>query len=434
MRYIIIPKGLTLTQVEEEVKRYGGKDIKVANRSLMVFAELDNAGLNRLKGIPGLAVKDIRKTKSNQVTLPPAPVITSEAMYATGLAIEWSKWREFREFFDPPLTGKGLTCAILGSGIRKTHRSLKGKVVLEKNFSSSPTCQDIFDHDTGVAYLVGGGQLTLGAECGLSPQAYLWNIKVLNDEGEATNEELILGMNFVHDMFCEAVYSELPIGDPMYVNAVNMSLGCEDTGDPEDPVRLAVEHLYQASPGKYPIFASVGNNGGYATLPAAAEHCWAVGACRMVPFELCEFSNRGSVMGLIKPEIVHYGENLIVASSHSDNAMVTKSGTSFASPLALGILCLTREAAERLGVLGDLIALTYEELEPTVQAMCTKPEGITLGKTEDGWGYGLPLGNLLAQQFQPAVGMGIETMIGQITPIVALAMVGMLVSGMTKTR
>lgn len=452
MRYCIVATNYNLSQVIEEVGKADGRNIKVAkypsgtsasgdspveNISGMVFAELTAAAVHHLGSIPGLLVKNIQQTKSPgllQVAPPAPPVIASKACYDANAAIIYSRWAEFRNLFSPPLTGQGLTCAIFGSGIHKSHRTLKGKVVYERNFSGSPTLDDVFDHDTGTAYLIAGGELSEAEQSGLSPGAKLWNIKVLNDEGEATTEELILAMAHVQELYEAAMMGgELPIGDPMYVNAVNLSLGTEDDGDPDNPVRIAIEKLYHSSPGRFPIFASAGNSGKEVSLPAAHEHVWAVGSCRLVPFELCEFSSRGSKTGLIKPEVVMFGENLMVASSKSNDAFTIKTGTSFSSPLCLGVLTLIREAADRLGVLEDILYIPYEELEPYVAMMCTKPEGVSLGKTEEGWGYGLPLGNLFAQQFQaPAPAMDMSAMVSQITPIITLSMLSTMLIPMMK--
>lgn len=71
MRYAIIPKGLNLNQIEDLCKRYGGRNIRPAPRSNMVFVELDNAGFQRLRVVSGLAVKDISRKISAQQIKPP---------------------------------------------------------------------------------------------------------------------------------------------------------------------------------------------------------------------------------------------------------------------------------------------------------------------------------------------------------------------------
>lgn len=439
MRYAIIPKGLTLNQVESECRQYGGKNIRVAKWSEVVFVELDKEGLAKLQTIPGLKVKPVEKT-TGHVMPPPIPVAEAEAMvYGSFQANYASLFYEFRESFTPPLTGRNLVVAVIDSGIHKDHIALKDKVVYEKNFSDSPTLDDVYDHGTGVAYLIAGGSHAAGVESGLAPGAKVMNIKVLNDDGTGTTEALIMGMNEVHDLFATAAYNELPYGHPMYPNAVNISLGTEDDGDPDNPLRQAVEKLYQASPGKFPIFCSAGNfgpNAGTIMLPAAAKHAWAIGAVTFSPFDVWEYSSRGPVIlttgeELVKPEMVFYGVNILVASSKSNDAYVRKAGTSFAAPMAAGQLCLMREAAQAYGVFERLLVMEYEELEYLVNAMSWKPRQPVMTKEND-WGYGMPLGRLMQRQFQPAAGVNIQTMVNSVTPILGLGMLGMMIAPIAK--
>ncbi len=455
-RYCIVATNFNLQQVIEEVKAVDGHNIKVAkypdstsasgdspveNVAGMVFADLSDIAVNALKAKPGLMIRDVTKTKSDKlrssalcglVTPPAPPTISSLASHDSNTAILLSKWSEFRNSFNPPLTGSGLTCAVIGSGIRKTHRTLRDKVVYEANFSSSPTLDDVFGHDTSVAYLIAGGGTSQVEESGMAPGAHLWNIKCLDDSGEGTSEDLILAMAHVQELYEKALYAEVPVGDSMYLNAVNISLGAEDDGDLNNPIRIAAEKLYHSSPGRFPLFASAGNQPTFCALPAAHEHVWAVGCCKMAPFELSEFSARGCKTGIVKPEMVMYGENLLMASSTSDDAFVVKSGTSFSSPLCLGILCLIREAASRLGQLENVLYVPFEDLEPYVSKMCVKPNGNPQVK-EDGWGYGLPMGDLFVKEFQGG-GVNVNQLLESLVPMMmAIPMMG-LMAKMTKQK
>lgn len=67
MRYIVIPTGLSLSEVEAECRRLGGKNIKVAYRSEQVFVELEDAAVEKLKEIPGLMVKTISRFQADQL-------------------------------------------------------------------------------------------------------------------------------------------------------------------------------------------------------------------------------------------------------------------------------------------------------------------------------------------------------------------------------
>lgn len=104
MRYCVIPKGLTLTQIEAEVKKCGGTDIKAAPWSEMLFAELDSEALSKLQVIPGLAIKNIGKTKTT-VLPPPTPLRTTTSVYAGNLTTALSRWAAYH-FRNSSLDGK----------------------------------------------------------------------------------------------------------------------------------------------------------------------------------------------------------------------------------------------------------------------------------------------------------------------------------------
>lgn len=399
MRYIVIDKGAGLNVIENEVIRLGGKNIKKAPRAGDLFCDLDPAAAERLKEIPNLTVKPVRET-----TVCQTPVIPEVPVYSALQASLASRFWDFRNMFTPPVLGDGITVAVLDSGVRKTHVGLENKVVYEINFTDSPDCDDHFSHGTGVAYLIAGGAHGLSQECGVAPGAKIMNIKVIGDKGTGTDEWLIEGMDEARRIFDECLEAGLNYFDPMYLNAVNCSVGAPDDGDPENPLREAIERLYGTPPDRLPIYCSAGNSGPEARtmeLPAAARHAWAVGAVTFEPFEIWEKSSRGIVRltdgtELMKPEMVFYGVNILTAGAGSDTEFVVKSGTSFASPLALGHLCLYREVAARYGFLDALLGMSYEDLEVFVQTMSVKPAGTSLGK-DNYYGYGMPFGDLLAR-------------------------------------
>ena len=120
MRYAVIAKGLTLNQLEAEAKKIGATDVRKTSLLSQVFCELDEAQAKKLAQVSGLKIKPLKEYKTDQVMteLPPVETI-SDVFYL------------LRSYFNPPLTGTGLTVAVLDSGIRKSHQSLKNKVVFE---------------------------------------------------------------------------------------------------------------------------------------------------------------------------------------------------------------------------------------------------------------------------------------------------------------
>jgi len=172
MRYSIISKGLSPAQLEVEAKRVGARNIAKTKLLGQLFCELDEQQAKALSTVSGLLIKPIKEFKTDQVETA-LPVETfSDVFYL------------LRSYFMPPLTGTGLTVAVLDSGIRKSHLALKNKIIYEANFTDSPTPGDIFGHGTQVAFLVGGGMHALGERAGVSPGASLMNMKVISDEGK----------------------------------------------------------------------------------------------------------------------------------------------------------------------------------------------------------------------------------------------------------
>lgn len=405
----MVSKGISLSELQSTVQRYGGRNIRVAVQSMQIFCDLDEAGLARLKATPGLVVKDMKGVKAAskfrpQVYTPYAPsqaVKAQQPIYAMSQVQISSMFYQLRELTSPPTTGEGLTIAVLDSGIRKTHRGLVGKVVHEVNFTSSPTLDDIFSHGTGVAFMAAGGQHALGQESGMAPGASLMNIKVLNDDGEGTVEDTILGLEHVYSLRKDAVDRGLPYTDPMYPNIINMSIGTEDDGDPDHPLRVAVRKVTEVdTPYGIGIYAAAGNSGpnpGTVLLPASMPECFAIGVVTFSPFAIWPLSSRGPARdGIVKPDWVFFGVDIVTAESTNDEAFGVKSGTSFSCPAScaggMGLMM----------IFGNIGILTPDQVwahrsptdpyyETLLRLICVKPEGIPLGKDND-YGFGMPYG------------------------------------------
>ena len=387
MRFALISKGLSLKQVEVEALKVGAKGIKTTRLLNQVFCELDTSQAEKLSRISGLKVKPLKEYKTDQVMTEPPPVETlSDVFYL------------MRSYFTPPITGTGLTVAVLDSGIRKTHQSLKNKVIYEANYSDSPTPDDIFGHGTQVAFVVAGGMHGLGEKAGVSPSASIMNIKVISDEGIGSDESIILGIDKVCDLAEEARRNGLWPTDDMYPNVINLSLGGEDDGDEDNPVRVACR---QASIDYgLDIIAAAGNSGPKMTtvmLPACEPEVIAVGAVETTgELVIWDKSSRGpTVQGETKPDFVTWGTNLEMASHKSDDEYITKSGTSFAAPMLSGLTGLLWESGRR--AYGEGWPFRWTQAREYALYFSTKPQDAPL-KKDNAYGYGLPaMGTMLGQ-------------------------------------
>ncbi len=427
MRYAIVSKGLTVSQLQDETQRCGGRNLKVASASKQIFCDLDDVGLAKLKVIPGLAIKEIGKV-SPHIILPPQAGVIGPSIYAASQNAIASLLFQYREILSPPLTGHVWTVAVLDSGIRKTHIGLEDKVIYEENFTTSPDCDDHYDHGTSVAFLIAGGKHAPGEEAGIAPGAPLMSLKVLNDDGMGLEEDVVLAIERVIALRKEAVAKGLSEDDPAHVSAINMSFGSPDDGDPDNPMRVACRAAFEAGIG---LGASAGNDGpnpGTITCPGTEECVYCVGSTTFSPWEIWSHSSRGPTKeGLIKPDLVTFGVDTITASAKSDTAFEMKSGTSFAAPIATGGCCLSQEVAVRMFNMW----ISPKDAWPILPLTCKKPEGAPREKDND-YGFGMPTGDLMKRLISPLGIPGIGEVANLLVPVLGIGMVGMMMSGMVK--
>ncbi|MDP2660387.1 MAG: S8 family serine peptidase [Dehalococcoidia bacterium] len=416
MRYSIASKGLSPAQVEAELKRIGATSIARTKLLGQVFCELTEQQARVLSTVSGLLVKPIREYRTEQMTAePPAVETISDVFYL------------LRSYFSPPLTGTGLTVAVLDTGIRKTHQSLSNKVVYEANFTDSPTPGDVFGHGTQVAFAVAGGMHALGEKAGVSPGASLMNIKVINDEGIGGDEGIVLAIDRVCDLAEQARTRGLWPTDEMYPNVINLSLGGEDDGDPDNPVRVACR---QASL-EYglDVIAAAGNSGPKMTtvmLPACDPQVVAVGAVETSgDLAVWEKSSRGpTVQGETKPDFVIWGTNLEMASHQADDQYLVKSGTSFAAPMLSGLAGLLWESGRR--AYGEGWQFRWTDARQFALYFSSKPQGAPVNK-DNAYGFGLPaMGTMLGQVAE------LQTPSGDMTGAMSALMMATTMLGMMK--
>lgn len=226
-------------------------------------------------------------------------------------------------------TGRGVTVAVLDTGVDATHPDLAGQIVAAKNFTSSPDTVDRFGHGTFVASeIAGSGAAADGKRRGVAFASRLVIGKVLGDDGIGQESWVIAGMQWA----------------AMRVRVISMSLG-GDPSDGTDPLSEAVNQLTAAHHVLFVIAA--GNDGPLdetVTAPGAASDALAVGAVDGQD-RLAAFSSRGPRPGdyAIKPEIVAPGVGIAGAraagttmGSPLDARYTIASGTSMATPEVAG--------------------------------------------------------------------------------------------------
>jgi len=417
MRYAVISKGLSVEEIRAEAMKAGATAITEAKLLSQVFCEMSENQASILDQVRGLSVKPIKSIKPEAIMVPERGIAGPQQELSDDIQNVFSN---IRYLFLPPLTGAGLTVAVVDSGIRKTHDSLKHKVVYEENFSSSPTVADIYGHGTQVAFIIAGGEID-SEKMGVSPGASLMSMKVISDEGSATEEQVVAAIEKVCELAEEARLSLLDRTDPMWPNVINLSLGAEDDGDEDSPMRAACRVASQQY--GLDIVAAAGNFGPdltTVTTPGTEPEVITVGAIETASYiEIWEKSSRGPTkLGNMKPDFVLWGVGIAGASNNNDIDYITKSGTSFATPMLSGLTGLLWESGRR--AYGENWLFRWTEARQLAPYYCLKPEDAPINQDHD-YGYGLPaVGTMVSRIGTPPTTAGMGDII---TPMMLMMMI-----------
>lgn len=419
MRYSVSSPKFLVEQIETALLEAGASNIQVKLLVKQVFCDLDSNQVSQLKAV-GLIVKEVKGVIAAIVEAPVAIETPTTVIVKAGAMLPISEtFAPLRDYFAPnPLTGVGLTVAVIDSGILATHEAIRGRVILEENYSSSPS-GDTYDHGTNCASII----------IAISPGASLLDIKVLNDFGEATEEEVVDGIEVVCSLVAAAQKEALSPTAGLYPNVINLSMGSKDDADYDNILRAACRVAVEEY--GIEVIAAIGNNGPKMSTimsPATDPLVIAVGALAAGDIlGVASFSGRGpTLLGDVKPDFLAWGEGVEVASSKGDNEYLSKSGTSFAVPVLAGSRGLLDEIARR--TYGEQYCMPWCSIAPLACLFCIKPEGAPL-KKDNTYGYGFPQWGVIAYQMTKAP-TGFGGIMEIFTPIISLAMVSMMMQGM----
>ncbi|MFF0017426.1 S8 family serine peptidase [Streptomyces sp. NPDC005374] len=232
--------------------------------------------------------------------------------------------------------GKGVTIAVLDTGVDQTHPDLADREIVEKNFSDSPDNVDRVGHGTHVASIAAGsGAKSGGRYKGVAPGAKILDGKVLGDTGAGYESGIIAGMQWAVDQ---------------HANVVNLSLGGTDTAG-TDPLEAAVNTLSAQSGTLFVIAA--GNTGplaGTIGSPGSAAAALTVGAVDKQD-RIATFSSVGPTQdGALKPDLTAPGRFIVAAKAAqgvigvpAGDGYVSLNGTSMATPHVAGAAAIVAQ-------------------------------------------------------------------------------------------
>jgi serine protease AprX len=277
-----------------------------------------------------------------------------------------------------PLSGKGVTVAVIDSGFDFRHNALKGRTLYTVDFTGGDGT-DHFGHGTHVAAIIAGQQGKLADTRmyrGVASGASLINLRVLNDSGEGTASDVIEAIDWAIDH--RAAYN---------IRIINLSLGAPVLQPyRDDPVCAAVERAVRAG---ILVVTAAGNQGqtedGRAVLGginSPANSPYAIvgaldtnGTADRSDDTVATFSSHGPTLFdlVIKPDIVAPGRRITSAEAAGSllsvnfpqqhvagsgaNAYIKGSGTSMAAAFVSGAAALLIEERPTLKPLGVKVAL-----------------------------------------------------------------------------
>jgi subtilisin family serine protease len=238
------------------------------------------------------------------------------------------------EAWQAGLTGKGVTVAVLDSGVDAGHPDLAGRVALSRSFIAGEEVADRNGHGTHVASTVGGsGAASGGKEKGVAPGATLAVGKVLSDQGSGSESEIIAGMEWA--------------ARDVDADIVSMSLGSTQASDGTDPMAQAVNTLSRETGALFVIAA--GNTGSPSSIgsPGAADSALTVGAVDSTD-RAAWFTSAGPRYGdnALKPDLSAPGVGILAARSRlteGSGDYTAMDGTSMATPHIAGVAALLAE-------------------------------------------------------------------------------------------
>ena len=228
----------------------------------------------------------------------------------------------------PALSGRGVSVAVIDSGIDTTHYALRGRVIATKDFTGGDGI-DRFGHGTHVAGIIGGQQFATpdGKDYrGIAPGVQLVNLRVLDDTGSGSVADVV-----------EAIDWAVANREKYKIRVINLSLGAPVFQSyRDDPMCEAVERAVRAG---ILVVAAAGNFGhndagqtvlGSIVSPGNSPYALTVGAVdahgtpQRSDDTVASYSSRGPTAYdlLIKPDIAAPGSH--IASAEAANAYLPK--------------------------------------------------------------------------------------------------------------
>ncbi|GAA2336494.1 S8 family peptidase [Streptomyces violaceusniger] len=304
--YIVMLKGGKSVKAAAEGKdlaeQYGGKLRRSYDSAINGFSAsgLSDTEAKRLAADPSVAkvVQNHRYTIKGTQENPPS----------WGLdRIDQEDTQGDKKYAYPDSAGEGVTAYVIDTGVRTSHKDFEGRATSGFDaVDNDDSADDGNGHGTHVAGTIAG------AEHGVAKKAKIVAVRVLDDQGSGTTEQVVAGIDWVTENH------EGP-------SVANMSLG----GTPDEALDAAVQKAIDSG---VTFGVAAGNESADAnqSSPARVKDAITV-ASSTDQDEQSDFSNYGDVVDIYAP-----GSDITSDWNTGDDATNTISGTSMATPHVVG--------------------------------------------------------------------------------------------------
>lgn len=240
------------------------------------------------------------------------------------------------------ITGRGITAAVLDSGICRHPDYADRIAAFEDLINGRETCYDDASHGSHVSGILGGdGRSSRGKYRGIAPGCTLIHVKVLDHLGQGRLADILRGIDWV-----------IANRDRFRIRILNISVGTT-RGEDDEGSRLLVERVEEAWDCGLVVVAAAGNMGPdpmSITAPGNSRKVITVGSSTQFRYRQANVNANYSGCGptqecVCKPELVVPGTDIVSCSSawQQGRYYARKSGTSMSAPAVAGCAALLLE-------------------------------------------------------------------------------------------
>ncbi|WEV25915.1 S8 family peptidase [Streptomyces sp. 71268] len=298
----------------------GGKSVKAADSGKDLAKEYGGKlSRNYDSAINGFSAKGLSETEAKRLAADPAvdKVVQNKTFKATGTQDNPPSWGLDRidqtdtqgdsTYTYPDSAGEGVTAYVIDTGVRVTHKDFEGRATHGFDaVDGDDSADDGNGHGTHVAGTIAG------ADHGVAKKAKIVAVRVLDDQGSGTTEQVVAGIDWVTE-------------NHQGPSVANMSLG----GGADEALDAAVQKAI-ASGVTFGVAAGNESTDASQGSPARVPEAITVASSTDAD-EQSSFSNYGDIVDIYAP-----GSDITSAWNTGDDATNTISGTSMATPHVVG--------------------------------------------------------------------------------------------------